>query len=134
MEDITMLKGQRIGLRSMRSEDTWLLYKWYNDRRVTNDLGSRTLNIGIPIEEMRWRVEKALDSEGELHFIIVTLADQRAIGSVSLRNIDQRSAAALERAHRHFTWEAKAAQIREVYDWVLSGKKERPPQAMPIPD
>ncbi len=93
-----MLIGSKIGLRSMRAEDAWLLYKWYNDQRVTGDLGSRTLNIGIPLEEMNWKVEKALGSDSELHMIIVALVDQKAIGTVSLRGIDQRSAAAELRA------------------------------------
>ena len=50
------------------------------------------------------------------------------------QKIDQRSAAALARAHRHFTWDAKAARIREIYDWALSGSTVRPPQRIPVPD
>ncbi|MEO0631114.1 MAG: glycosyltransferase family 1 protein, partial [Planctomycetota bacterium] len=40
--------------------------------------------------------------------------------------IDSRSAVALERAHRLFTWDAKARQTREVYRWVLGERDERP--------
>ncbi len=40
--------------------------------------------------------------------------------------IDRRSAAALERAHRLYTWDAKAAQTREVYRWVLGERSDRP--------
>ncbi|MEL6498760.1 MAG: glycosyltransferase family 4 protein [Planctomycetota bacterium] len=40
--------------------------------------------------------------------------------------IDARAAVALERAHRLFTWDAKAAQTREVYRWVLGEREERP--------
>ncbi len=40
--------------------------------------------------------------------------------------IDARSAAALERAHRLFTWDAKARQTLEVYRWVLGERADRP--------
>lgn len=40
--------------------------------------------------------------------------------------IDRRSAAAMERAHRLYTWDAKAAQTREVYRWVLGERADRP--------
>ena len=40
--------------------------------------------------------------------------------------IDSRSAVAFERAHRLFTWDAKAAQTREIYRWVLGERADRP--------
>jgi glycosyltransferase involved in cell wall biosynthesis len=40
--------------------------------------------------------------------------------------IDRRSAAAMERAHRLYTWDAKAGQTREVYRWVLGERADRP--------
>lgn len=40
--------------------------------------------------------------------------------------IDARSSAAQERAHRLFTWDAKAAQTREVYRWVLGERADKP--------
>jgi glycosyltransferase involved in cell wall biosynthesis len=40
--------------------------------------------------------------------------------------IDRRSGAALARAHTLFTWDAKAAQVREVYRWVLGEREARP--------
>lgn len=33
---------------------------------------------------------------------------------------------ARSRVQSHFTWQAKAAQIAQIYDWVLNPKKERP--------
>jgi glycosyltransferase involved in cell wall biosynthesis len=31
-----------------------------------------------------------------------------------------------EHVHEHFTWDAKARQIREIYDWVLGNSPTRP--------
>ncbi len=53
-------------------------------------------------------------------------------------SIDAKSSATYRRAHQQFTWDAKAQQTLEVYDWVLaksrSVKMERPQFAMPTPD
>lgn len=40
--------------------------------------------------------------------------------------IDARSAAAMERARRLYTWDAKASQTREVYRWVLGERADKP--------
>lgn len=40
--------------------------------------------------------------------------------------VDRRSGAALARAHSLFTWDAKAAQVCEVYRWVLGERETRP--------
>lgn len=42
-------------------------------------------------------------------------------------------AAGRERVRRHFTWDAKAAQMAQVYDWV-TGKAAKPDFGMPLPD
>ena len=41
------------------------------------------------------------------------------------------AAAARERVQQHFTWQAKATQIMQVYDWVRAGSPEQPPQLIP---
>lgn len=46
------------------------------------------------------------------------------------REIGERARA---RVYRHFTWEAKARQVVEVYRWVL-GERDRPDFGMPLPD
>lgn len=86
-----MLIGNRIALRSMATEDAWLLYRWFNDQRVTADLGAQAPVIGAPIEKVTARVQEALASETEMHLIIVTLAERKSIGIVSLREIDMRN-------------------------------------------
>jgi glycosyltransferase involved in cell wall biosynthesis len=40
---------------------------------------------------------------------------------------------AQERVYTNFTWDAKAAQVVRVYDWVL-GRAEKPDFGMPLPD
>ena len=47
--------------------------------------------------------------------------------------VDEKSAAAVARAHKQFTWQAKAQQILRVYQWVL-GDASKPSFAMPTPD
>ncbi len=39
-----------------------------------------------------------------------------------------------ERVFHHFTWEAKARQVLEVYKWVLNCRKSKPDFGMPLPD
>lgn len=48
--------------------------------------------------------------------------------------IDAKSQAAMQRARRHFTWEAKARSVVEIYRWVLDPNSPRPNYPMPIPD
>lgn len=48
--------------------------------------------------------------------------------------LGQKSRAAIQRIHHHFTWEAKARQILEVYRWVLGEGSAKPNFPMPLPD
>ena len=48
--------------------------------------------------------------------------------------IDAKSQAAVQRARRHFTWEAKARRVMEIYRWVMEPGSEKPNYPMPIPD
>jgi glycosyltransferase involved in cell wall biosynthesis len=41
---------------------------------------------------------------------------------------------ARERVFKHFTWQAKAAQVFEMYRWVLGDRPDRPDFGMPLPD
>lgn len=41
---------------------------------------------------------------------------------------------ARQRVLRHFTWEAKARQVHEVYRWVLGERSTKPDFGMPLPD
>jgi hypothetical protein len=57
------------------------------------------------------------------------LADAVAAPS-SIQSIGRR---ARDRVFRHFTWDTKAAQVVEVYRWVL-GRRDKPDFGMPLPD
>ena len=48
--------------------------------------------------------------------------------------IDAKSEAAYRRAHEQFTWDAKAAQVLRVYEWVMDKRLPRPDFPMPTPD
>jgi RimJ/RimL family protein N-acetyltransferase len=88
-----MLKGKNIGLRPLQTEDVWLLYKWFNDRRVLEDLGARHALFCVAMEEERRIVERRLSSPIDRDFIVMDLGNDRAIGWVSLSHIDQRNSA-----------------------------------------
>jgi len=46
--------------------------------------------------------------------------------------VDRRGAAARERALGLFAWDVKARQVREVYDWVLGRRAQKPDFGMPL--
>jgi glycosyltransferase involved in cell wall biosynthesis len=48
--------------------------------------------------------------------------------------IDARSQAAFGRARDHFTWEAKARRVVEIYRWAIDPNSDKPNYPMPIPD
>ena len=48
--------------------------------------------------------------------------------------IEVRSGEAMKRARAHFTWEAKARSVVEIYRWVLMPSSVKPDYQMPIPD
>lgn len=59
------------------------------------------------------------------------------LGQLALNpgEIDAKSARAICRAHNQFSWDAKAAQVRTVYDWLLNPQIiAKPRWPMPVPD
>ncbi|MGA3067376.1 MAG: glycosyltransferase [Tepidisphaeraceae bacterium] len=49
-------------------------------------------------------------------------------------SLHARSESARDRARRHFTWQAKARSVIEIYRWVRGLQNDRPNCPMPIPD
>jgi glycosyltransferase involved in cell wall biosynthesis len=64
---------------------------------------------------------------GRVRQLLTELADQPG-------EIDRRSEPARKRVLEHFTWEAKARQVVEVYRWVCDPATSQPRFAMPTPD
>jgi len=62
----------------------------------------------------------------ELRRVLERLAEDPA-------QVDAKSGAAYRRAHEQFTWDAKARQVLEVYDWV-TGRAPKPDFPAPLPD
>jgi RimJ/RimL family protein N-acetyltransferase len=89
-----MLRGKQIGLRPMTSEDAWLLFGWFNDHRVVEDLGLQRAIFCVPLDEERSIVAGKLSSPTDRDFIILDLAPDRAIGWAGLSHIDLRNAMA----------------------------------------
>jgi glycosyltransferase involved in cell wall biosynthesis len=61
---------------------------------------------------------------GRLRETLTRLADNPQL-------IEEKSAAAYQRAHERFTWAAKAKETLVVYDWVLGRRDDRPEMSMP---
>ncbi len=89
-----MMKGRQVGLRPMLSEDAWLLYRWFNDQRVLEDMGLRHTLFCVSVEEERSRVSKKLASPTDRDFIVVDLVSDHPIGWAGLSHIDLRNSSA----------------------------------------
>jgi RimJ/RimL family protein N-acetyltransferase len=89
-----MLKGAKVGLRPMQSEDIWHLYKWFNDQRVLEDLGKGNSMFCVSVEEERVIVEQKLTSPTNRDLMIVDLETDKTIGWAGLSRIDLRNSGA----------------------------------------
>ncbi len=89
-----MIEGRKVGLRLMESQDVWLLYRWFNDQRVLEDLGSGHGFFCVSMEEEKAIVERMLQDRKSQYFMIVRKEGGEVIGIVGLANIDQRNASA----------------------------------------
>ncbi|HOB38430.1 MAG TPA: GNAT family protein [Methanomassiliicoccaceae archaeon] len=88
-----MVSGEDIHLRSLRTEDVWLMYRWYNDPRVMEDMTPRQELFAPSVEEIRLALEQAVASTTERYFVIQDGAG-RALGFTSLTSMDMRAASA----------------------------------------
>jgi glycosyltransferase involved in cell wall biosynthesis len=64
---------------------------------------------------------------GQLRNVFVNVAADPA-------QLVPRRRAGVRRVRARFTWAAKAAQVREVYEWVLGRRAAKPDFGMPLPD
>ncbi|MCU0860800.1 MAG: GNAT family N-acetyltransferase [Methanomassiliicoccales archaeon] len=87
-----MLKGERVGLRPLETEDAILLFKWFNDQRVLEDLGAEHIYFCVSLEEEKAFVEKMLLDRHSRFFIVTRLEGGKPLGLIGLANMDPRNA------------------------------------------
>jgi RimJ/RimL family protein N-acetyltransferase len=87
-----MLEGRLVNLRLMESQDVWLLYRWFNDQRVLEDLGSGHGFFCVSMEEEKSNLERMLQDRRAMHFIIMKREGNQPIGLIGLVGIDDRNA------------------------------------------
>jgi len=90
------------------------------------------VNYGGPAELMTDATAFPIEL-GSRDQIVARFRDRLAEVIADPSRIEQRSQAARARVRSHFTWAAKARQVRGVYDWVL-GRGGKPDYGMPIRD
>jgi glycosyltransferase involved in cell wall biosynthesis len=66
--------------------------------------------------------------------IIANLRRVLAEVSENPARIAEKSPAAIHRAREQFTWQNKAQQVMEIYQWVLGNAPGKPVFPMPLPD
>jgi RimJ/RimL family protein N-acetyltransferase len=88
-----MIKGKQVGLRPMESQDVWLLYRWFNDQRVLENLGSDGY-FCVSMDEEKLTMEKMLQDHRAQHLIVLKREGDQPIGYIGLANIDDRNASA----------------------------------------
>jgi glycosyltransferase involved in cell wall biosynthesis len=74
-----------------------------------------------------WTCRRARKSSGQLRETLERIAADPG-------QLAARRAAGFRRVRSRFTWGAKAAQVAEVYDWVLGRREGKPDFGMPLPD
>ena len=84
MKYFKKLVGEKIYLSPRSSEDAELFTEWLNDFEITDYIGRSS--ILTTIEGEREYLEN--NSKLEATFVIVTLEENKMIGTVSLENID----------------------------------------------
>jgi RimJ/RimL family protein N-acetyltransferase len=89
-----MLRGERVGLRPLETQDVYSLLKWFNDQRVLEDLGAEHISFCVSLEEEKVTLERMLRDLHAQWFIIVKLDDLEPIGITGLTNMDERNASA----------------------------------------
>lgn len=86
MEYFKKLVGDRIYLSPMNSKDAESYTKWLNDFDITDYLGRSAFSITLDDEKAY--LENKRSSQDAVQFSIVTLNEDKLLGTVSLERID----------------------------------------------
>lgn len=89
-----MIKGKHIGIRPLQSDDAWILFKWFNDPKVTEDLGVREPRPSISLDEEMELVQAKIGKRTVRPFLIQDLILDVAAGLGELTHIDVKNASA----------------------------------------
>jgi RimJ/RimL family protein N-acetyltransferase len=89
-----VLRGGSVDLRPMEPEDAWLLYRWFNDQRVLDDMGIEHTYFCVSMDEERQTVDRMLQDLDAFHCIIQIHESGEAVGMISLARIDERNSGA----------------------------------------
>jgi RimJ/RimL family protein N-acetyltransferase len=90
-----MLKGSRIGIRPLQTDDAWILLKWFNDVSVTRPLGIRDWKPSLSLEEESLILAKKLSSMDQRSFMVWNLVKDAPLGMAELVDIDLRNGNAM---------------------------------------
>lgn len=89
-----MIEGKKVGLRPLESQDVWLLYRWFNDSRVLEDLGAEDMYFCVSMEEEKMVVESITHDHTKQFFIVQLLGSNTPIGIIGLAYINGWTASA----------------------------------------
>jgi RimJ/RimL family protein N-acetyltransferase len=89
-----MIKGKHVGIRPLQSDDAWILFKWFNDPKVTDDLGIREPRPSISMEEEMELTQEKIGKRSIRPFIVQDLDLDVPAGLAELTHIDLKNASA----------------------------------------
>ncbi|MGD0817299.1 MAG: GNAT family protein [Methanomassiliicoccales archaeon] len=89
-----MIKGKHVGIRPLQSDDAWILFKWFNDPKVTEHLGIREPRPSISMEEEMEIVQDKIGKRSVRPFLVQDLDLNVPAGLAELTHIDVKNASA----------------------------------------
>ena len=89
-----MIKGKHVGIRPLQSDDAWILFKWFNDPKVIDDLGIREPRPSISLEEEMEIVQDKIGKRSVRPFLVQDLDLDVPGGLAELTHIDVKNASA----------------------------------------
>ena len=94
MVTVIMIKGKHVGIRPLQSDDAWILFKWFNDPKVTDNLGIREPRPSISLEEEMELTQEKVGKRSVRPFILEDLDLNIPAGMAELTHIDLKNASA----------------------------------------
>jgi len=89
-----MIRGKHVGIRPLQSDDAWILFKWFNDPKVIDNLGIREPRPSISLEEEMEIVQDKIGKRSVRPFLVHDLDLDVPAGMAELTHIDVKNASA----------------------------------------